>query len=620
MATSPDSVTYTQSIAEVVAPEVAPDWSNTNRPDAPPAGMFGIARETSLFEFYDGTTWRSPMWTSGGTFSGNVIFSGTVTTNSTLTANGAVTTASTLTANGAVTFNSSTTFNGANTIANAHSFGWATTTGARMTTIIDGGNGFVLSGTNATGAARTIASMVQQSSSSSWTWAVPQTLNAALSLAAVPLAITGVPMVQSGSSSTRGFYCSGTASGSLSATDGLFRFYVTADTAALSGAAFLNAVQITHELGGAALTGNRQALSATCTMGSTTGNKLAGNNPFYVAGTFTCNILATDGGTGTLLSNAWGQAYASNPTLVLYAGATNFRDAIAQETDIATLAQPARKMGVAIVQLATDVYQGAVCDTAIKIGGQGGGTAPGWRNGLQIGGDGTSMIPVNGTFISAYMNTNWSTVGSTATNGIDFQQYTFSSNFLRSKGFFVDGSGNNWVGRTLYAESSVDAKGSILSGTPSINSGGTGWTTDDIATDIYGGVYTITAAAGVVTAVAVFRSPVFQALTGQPATLTITGNTQCTLGAGPTAVINTSWSTSSTLAINASGGDVIVGTQAAIATNATSGFMMIPFCAGAPSGAPTNKAKGIAMVYDTTNHKFWCYDNGTNAWRGVVLT
>lgn len=52
-----------------------------------------------------------------------------------------------------------------------------------------------------------------------------------------------------------------------------------------------------------------------------------------------------------------------------------------------------------------------------------------------------------------------------------------------------------------------------------------------------------------------------------------------------------------------------------LATTATTGFIMLPTCAGAPTGVPTN-GNG-AVVYDTTNNKLYVY-NG--AWKSVALT
>lgn len=57
-------------------------------------------------------------------------------------------------------------------------------------------------------------------------------------------------------------------------------------------------------------------------------------------------------------------------------------------------------------------------------------------------------------------------------------------------------------------------------------------------------------------------------------------------------------------------GDVVVGT-AALATNATSGFLHIPTCAGVPTGVPANGQAGtVAMVFDTTNNDLYVYDGG----------
>jgi hypothetical protein len=58
--------------------------------------------------------------------------------------------------------------------------------------------------------------------------------------------------------------------------------------------------------------------------------------------------------------------------------------------------------------------------------------------------------------------------------------------------------------------------------------------------------------------------------------------------------------------------NVIVGTGAAIATNATNGFLYIPTCAGTPTGVPTAVTGGAPMVIDSTNNKLYCYIGG--AW------
>lgn len=60
-----------------------------------------------------------------------------------------------------------------------------------------------------------------------------------------------------------------------------------------------------------------------------------------------------------------------------------------------------------------------------------------------------------------------------------------------------------------------------------------------------------------------------------------------------------------------SAGNVILG-SAALATNATDGFLYVDTCAGTPTGVPTGKTGRTALVYDTTNNKLAIY-NG--AWK-----
>lgn len=63
------------------------------------------------------------------------------------------------------------------------------------------------------------------------------------------------------------------------------------------------------------------------------------------------------------------------------------------------------------------------------------------------------------------------------------------------------------------------------------------------------------------------------------------------------------------------GTNVIVG-NAALSTSATSGFLYIPTCAGAPTGTPTTNTGTCAMVFDTMNNKLCVYSGG--AWKKTV--
>ena len=59
-------------------------------------------------------------------------------------------------------------------------------------------------------------------------------------------------------------------------------------------------------------------------------------------------------------------------------------------------------------------------------------------------------------------------------------------------------------------------------------------------------------------------------------------------------------------------GNVAINT-AAIATNATNGFLYVPSCAGTPTGTPTTLTGRVPIVVDTTNNKLYFYSGA--AWR-----
>lgn len=59
----------------------------------------------------------------------------------------------------------------------------------------------------------------------------------------------------------------------------------------------------------------------------------------------------------------------------------------------------------------------------------------------------------------------------------------------------------------------------------------------------------------------------------------------------------------------------VVCGNAALATNATDGFLYIASCAGTPTGVPTANTGRVAIIYDTTNNKIAVY-NG--AWKQTV--
>jgi hypothetical protein len=56
---------------------------------------------------------------------------------------------------------------------------------------------------------------------------------------------------------------------------------------------------------------------------------------------------------------------------------------------------------------------------------------------------------------------------------------------------------------------------------------------------------------------------------------------------------------------------------AAIATNATNGFLYIPSCAGTPTGVPTTYTGRLPIVYDSTNNMLYIYNGG---WKSATFT
>jgi hypothetical protein len=79
--------------------------------------------------------------------------------------------------------------------------------------------------------------------------------------------------------------------------------------------------------------------------------------------------------------------------------------------------------------------------------------------------------------------------------------------------------------------------------------------------------------------------------------------------------LTNTWSTSTAVIHNEGAGTSADGSiafnDAALATDTTKGFIMIPSCAGAPTGTPADIPTGqIPIVFDSTNNKLYVYDGG----------
>ena len=201
--------------------------------------------------------------------------------------------------------------------------------------------------------------------------------------------------------------------------------------------------------------------------------------------------------------------------------------------------------------------------------------------------------------------------------------FTASAGFpWLSPGFALDGAGNHQIGGSLISRTTsglaINAPG--WEGTAVINSGGSGtiqtaYFIGDIGSDAFGGQYQATAVsvAGVITAMTTLVAPSAPAGSAPAATQAVSG------GSGSGWTVTVTWNALTNVAIGATAVDTIIGKQSAGAAGDTLGHLLIPFVAGTPTGVPTNAAKGTAMRYDTSGHKIWFYDTGTNTWRGVAV-
>ncbi len=88
--------------------------------------------------------------------------------------------------------------------------------------------------------------------------------------------------------------------------------------------------------------------------------------------------------------------------------------------------------------------------------------------------------------------------------------------------------------------------------------------------------------------------------------LTLAGGTGATIGGDVAIQIAATTSLTDGIRVKPTGSVVL--NSAAVATNATDGFLYIASGAGTPTGVPTTFTGRVALYYDTTNHQFWVYD------------
>jgi hypothetical protein len=352
----------------------------------------------------------------------------------------------------AQTFTAAPTFGAGATLPNAQVLTFLDTSGDTTNWIgSTAGNIFELNLAGAGGGARVVFQANMKDATNTFQFNTPvKLINTMLISEASAPTTTFTPVFQSNLTSISGSVTSGSAN--------YFSFTMAADTLNTtggSGPGGANVVGINGGFGGAAMTGNRNGFSSVLTLLATTGNA-ASAHAFYTAGAATFTSAINDNGTG---GTPAGNGFGFNSVAQLQSGATFFNDLVSHEADIsaATGSSVAFKQGIKVVMLSTDAVQGSLSDYAIGIAGQAAGSSPGFKFGLQFGSEdgwwatSGTLIGIAGSFQSGGPARN-------AVCGICFSAVTFSSFFLQSTGFSVNGSGN------LTAASYTSAGGVTLSG------------------------------------------------------------------------------------------------------------------------------------------------------------
>lgn len=398
MTTSPDSVTYPASINEIVGPTEAAPWEATLRPTNPWQGLFGFDTLSDVFEFYDGTSWKHPLWVEGGTITGNLEIDGT------LGVDGATTLRSTLGVTGVSTFTNDVSITGSKTLLITGAPGnFQVANGQIRARNIDA--------TSITGTALAV----------DWTGATSSAGYAAFRTAYSP---SGTP---------------------TSGTIGFMHFNIISDSMDATGATgYPGVLRVNHNINTGAK-GDRVGIYYE-------GRIIAPlaldgvDNEFY-ASFFSMIASYNVGGTG-FGADSRGRVRGGYLAGALQNTATFYSAVMGLEinTVVATGASCGRKWGMVINLTADDANQagdGAGSDAGIALAKASAAAAgSGWLTVFQVGSNigYAPHDPVNGVIMRAFRGPEPAPL--TALDGIDLSDITFSGATFRGVGFEVDGSGN----------------------------------------------------------------------------------------------------------------------------------------------------------------------------------
>lgn len=351
----------------------------------------------------------------------------------------------------------------------------------------------------------------------------------------------------------------------------------------------------------------------------------AANSYLNIAGAFT-------GTPGTAISFA--------PQTLILAGASNVALAEAIEGAIRSdVALPGRG---AIGMFSDGTNNGSLDDYAFGAFRSVGKV--GFLNGLAFSRHDTPFgLAATASFIGDTVQTNGSGhgwVNRVAAFGVNLPTVNFGTSAWWTPGFQVVGDGTLRVGTGTVAPSAtglaIDAVNYVGS-SPTISNAGASYAANDQIYDTNGGILqvdTVNGSGNILTWHYLRvpyayggAGPATMALRGgsgnQAAVVGVTWTQETTVSVGSTSATainlgNASSTTTMIGTVNAGSGttNVTLGSGAAVATNATTGMVLIPSCAGAPTGNVGALGK-VALVYDSTDSKIYVGVAGT--WKSVVV-